>query len=412
MGSKMAPAVMDTCLLESIACTNADKCVNNFVKMQKQRELKKEKEGQYVPPAIEKAIKYDAAGAKTKSPTVAPVPKTKSPTGAPSTKLPTVSPTAMTQAPTTKPPTEAPSTKLPTVSPTATTQAPTTKPPTVSPTAKTESPTEAPVAKTVPPATKSPAGGANGDPHIKTWDGETYDFHGICDLLLLHNPQFHDGLGMDIHIRTKKTRHWSYISNLVLRIGDDTFEVMAKRKHNYYWINFVAGEELTKEMTLPTTISSFPIHYKRVNSQKLEYIIDLGSGEKIKIQTWNDFVRVDIVNPTVENFGSSVGLMGTFDKSLKVARDNKTVMTDLNEFGQEWQVLPTEPKLFHEIDGPQAPQRCEIPLKTELRRRLAESKVTREDAEFACADVENKEEFELCVFDVIATSDENVAGAY
>merc|ERR1712232_1114431 len=308
MGSKMAPAVMDTCLLESIACTNADKCVNNFVKMQKQRELKKEKEGQYVPPAIEKAIKYDAAGAKTKSPTVAPVPKTKSPTGAPSTKLPTVSPTAMTQAPTTKPPTEAPSTKLPTVSPTATRQAPTTKPPTVSPTAtteapttkpptvapaaKTESPTEAPVAKTVPPATKSPAGGANGDPHIKTWDGETYDFHGICDLLLLHNPQFHDGLGMDIHIRTKKTRHWSYISNLVLRIGDDTFEVMAKRKHNYYWINFVAGEELTKEMTLPTTISSFPIHYKRVNSQKLEYIIDLGSGEKIKIQTWNDFVRV------------------------------------------------------------------------------------------------------------------------
>merc|ERR1712232_1241994 len=238
-----------------------------------QRELKKEKEGKYVPLAIEKATKYNAAGAKTQVPTTQP---------------PTVAPTAKTQAPTTQPPT---------VSPTVKTQAPTTQPPTVSPTAKTEppttqSPTKAPVSNIVSPKTLPPAGGANGDPHIKTWDGETYDFHGICDLILLHNPEFYDGLGMDIHIRTKKTRHWSYISNVVSRIGDDTFEVMAKRKHNYYWINFVAGEELTKEMTLPTTISSFPIHYKRVNSQKLEYIIDLGSGEKIKIQTWNDFVRV------------------------------------------------------------------------------------------------------------------------
>jgi hypothetical protein len=42
-----------------------------------------------------------------------------------------------------------------------------------------------------------------GDPHFKTFGGEMYDFHGECDLVLLHNPEFNNNLGMDIHIRTK-----------------------------------------------------------------------------------------------------------------------------------------------------------------------------------------------------------------
>ena len=40
-------------------------------------------------------------------------------------------------------------------------------------------------------------------PAVKTWTGESYDFHGACDLVLLSNPSYGNGQEMDIHIRTK-----------------------------------------------------------------------------------------------------------------------------------------------------------------------------------------------------------------
>merc|ERR1712151_735138 len=103
--------------------------------------------------------------------------------------------------------TTSPQTEKPTEKPT---EVPTTSPPTKKPTA---APT-VPVADTEKPTSdksKYSASGAKGDPHFKLWDGKAYDFHGICDLVLLHNPEFNNGLGMDIHIRTKKMKHWSYI---------------------------------------------------------------------------------------------------------------------------------------------------------------------------------------------------------
>lgn len=38
------------------------------------------------------------------------------------------------------------------------------------------------------PTPPSPTPGTSGDPHIKKWDGTQYDFHGACDLVMLHNP--------------------------------------------------------------------------------------------------------------------------------------------------------------------------------------------------------------------------------
>jgi hypothetical protein len=51
-------------------------------------------------------------------------------------------------------------------------------------------------------APPSGGGGAQGDPHFKTWRGQHFDFHGECDLVLLHSSEFGSGLGLDIHIRT------------------------------------------------------------------------------------------------------------------------------------------------------------------------------------------------------------------
>jgi hypothetical protein len=88
-------------------------------------------------------------------------------------------------------------------------------------------------------------GGAQGDPHFKTWRGQHYNFHGVCDLILLQIKEFASGLGLDVHIRTYMRRDMSYIcSSAVLRIGSDVLEVESQ---GVYYFNGVAGANLPSE---------------------------------------------------------------------------------------------------------------------------------------------------------------------
>jgi hypothetical protein len=254
--------------------------------------------------------------------------------------------------------------------------------------------------------------GAFGDPHFKTWNGDKYDFHGVCDLVLLHNPSFANGVGMDIHLRTKRTRQWSYVESAAVRIGQDSLEVTGGKTENKYWINADAGKELTHDTELDSKLSGYPIHFKKINDKSHEFTINLGSDEKITISTWNGFVRVNVGAGEAGMFAHSLGLMGSYDlNGAKIARDGKTAIIDNDVFGQEWQVSPEEVSLFHNLEGPQAPMQCEIPSAVEMRRRLAESFITRQDAEIACSRVD-AQDFEVCVFDVMATNDKESAGAY
>jgi len=248
-----------------------------------------------------------------------------------------------------------------------------------------------------------------GDPHFKTWSGEKYDFHGICDLVLLTNREFSNNRGMDIHIRSKKTRQWSYISNVALRIGDDVFEVAGRNQG--YWINKIQGEVVSSGETLSQAISGFPIRYERTSEKSETYTVQLGDVEAIEVRTWNAMVGVKMIGATADNFQNSLGLLGSYGKGIKLGRDSTTVYDDNDVFGQQWQVQPLELTLFHEIDGPQAPQFCEIPSAVELRRRLAETTISIEDAQAACERV-NPDDLELCVFDVMATNDKESSGAY
>ena len=69
-------------------------------------------------------------------------------------------------------------------------------------------PAPAPAAPAPAPATPAAVSGTKGDPHFVTFAGEQYDFHGGCDLVLLSNPGFSNGLGMDIHVRTVIKTWW------------------------------------------------------------------------------------------------------------------------------------------------------------------------------------------------------------
>jgi hypothetical protein len=259
-------------------------------------------------------------------------------------------------------------------------------------------------------AGKCPDGGAGteGDPHFKTWRGQRFDYHGECDLVLLHSAAFESGLGLDVHIRTKIRRDMSYIASAALKIGEDLLEVESQ---GVYRFNGVLSAEL------PAEFSGFAFSHTQPTEKQHVFEVYLGGRERIKLKTYKDFVSVLIEQGKSEHFMNSVGLMGDFAMGRMIARDGKTVIDDANAFGQEWQVRDTESSLFHTVRLPQHPKQvCTLPTPkqaSQLRRRLLEtSPVDELAAEKACEHWgEGKDD---CVFDVLTTGDLEMAvvGAY
>ncbi|CAB9509567.1 expressed unknown protein [Seminavis robusta] len=270
-----------------------------------------------------------------------------------------------------------------------------------------------------PPPDTPPSPGIKGDPHIKKWNGDQYDFHGGCDLVMVSNPDFNNGQGLSVHIRTKIEHWWSYIESAVIKIGDDTLEIKAGVDDRQFWVNGKQGHRFRASRNLPFTIGGFHGRFRAINRILTQFKLYLPNDQNIVIKSTKNILRVDMENCNEEDFGTSLGLMGTFGEGLMLGRDGRTVFEDPNEFGMEWQVHSSEPQLFHEAEGPQYPQKCQMPTsKTFLRhqeqdreaRRLLVEGISREDAESACA-IANKDEFNDCVFDVMATNDIDIAAA-
>jgi hypothetical protein len=271
-------------------------------------------------------------------------------------------------------------------------------------TQKTSPPTVAPV---------PPPSGSNGDPHFKTWTGEHYEYHGQCDLVLTKDPTFADGLGLDVQIRTKLVRYWSYIKSVAIRLGDDILEVQGSGEptpETNYWVNFEYRGELK-------SIGGFPVKAWLSNNIKHNIEIDVGSkypGLKICITTFRDFIKVDFVGASEQSMGNAIGMLGDFKSGATLARDGFSILDDFSELGQEWQVLPTELMLFHNVENPQFPKSCIEPEdpRGERRRRLSESSITQEQAEAACASLKDPLDRKDCVYDIIVTQDLDMVGAF
>merc|ERR1712021_106408 len=256
-------------------------------------------------------------------------------------------------------------------------------------------------------------GNSGGDPHVTTWKGEHFEYHGQCDLTLLKDAKFANGLGLDVQIRTKVVRYWSYIKNVAIKIGSDILEIEGSADADdadaHYWSNYEFQGDLE-------TFAGFPVTQELPSVYKRKYIIDLSSkypGSSIIIQLYKEFVRVKFVGDE-EVFGNTVGLMGDHKTGELLARDGSTVMTDFTEFGDEWQVLPKEPKLFHEFTHPQFPELCLKPEdpRGDRKRRLAESTISVEQAEAACEPLKDPLSIKDCVYDILATQDLDMVGAF
>eukprot|EP00526_Cylindrotheca_closterium_P006728 CAMPEP_0113637752 /NCGR_PEP_ID=MMETSP0017_2-20120614/19773_1 /TAXON_ID=2856 /ORGANISM="Cylindrotheca closterium" /LENGTH=746 /DNA_ID=CAMNT_0000548819 /DNA_START=2249 /DNA_END=4489 /DNA_ORIENTATION=+ /assembly_acc=CAM_ASM_000147 len=256
--------------------------------------------------------------------------------------------------------------------------------------------------------------GPGGDPHFTTWNNEHFEYHGQCDLTLVKDAEFAEALGLDIQIRTKVVRFWSYIKNVAIKIGNDILEIEgsvdADDADAHYWINFEYQGELD-------TFAGFPVTQQLPSTYKRRYIIDLSSkypGASIVVQLYKEFARVQF-NGDQSVFGNTVGLLGDFKTGELLARDGSTVMNDFADFGDEWQVLPSEDKLFHEIAHPQFPELCIKPEdpRGERKRRLEESNISIEKAESVCgAALTDPLSIKDCVYDILATQDLDMVGAF
>jgi len=237
-------------------------------------------------------------------------------------------------------------------------------------------------------------------------------------LVLAKDAEFADGLGLDVQIRTKLVRYWSYIKNAAIRIGEDILEVQGSsdeidQEASNYWINFEHQGKAATIGGFPLTLfdDKVPLHPKR------RFEIDLSSkypGQKVVISTFKEFVKVDFINASSEAYGNAVGMLGDFKTGKTFGRDGSTVMDDFNEFGNEWQVLPADNMLFHNTEQPQFPKHCVLPEdpRGQRRRRLEETSVSIEAAEKACASLTDELDRKDCVYDIIATQDMDMVGAY
>jgi len=249
----------------------------------------------------------------------------------------------------------------------------------------------------------------------KSWQGEHFEFHGQCDMILAKDYGFAGGLGLEVQIRTKLVRFWSYIKQAAIRIGNDILEIQGSAdpegKDFKYWINLEPRGKAA-------AIGGFPLSIRSNGSHKMTFEIDLSSkfpGQKIVLSTFREFVRVDFQGSSTESFGDAVGMLGDYRTGDLLARNGETKIGDYADLGNEWQLLPSDDMLFHDKAEPQFPKRCLLPEdpQGERQRRLSESTLTVEQAEEACGKILGDElDTKDCVYDVLATQNLDMVGAF
>jgi hypothetical protein len=263
--------------------------------------------------------------------------------------------------------------------------------------------------------------GSSGDPHFLRWKHTKRDsFQGECDLVLLHNQDFLNGLGLDVHIRTTIRDAYSYIEEVAVRVGDHILEIhkddvfynglsLPPEAHPFYF-----GDAFYTEITQDASFQG-----------KLYHIVQLGST-KLIIKHSKDFMAVSIAGGAHDLVGS-VGMLGTYEGGIMVGRTGQ-VFDDFDAFGFEWQVNPAanDPVLFKEARSPQLPNaKCIMPelsskggnsdgnLTQKQRRQLRESSSPDliKDAKQLCRKLQ-PENFKLCVDDILASGDLGLVSAW
>ena len=264
------------------------------------------------------------------------------------------------------------------------------------------------------------------DPHLWTWEGKMYDYHGQCDLIYTTCPKFDDNKGLHLHLRTQfvEPNMWSTISSIAIKIGEDVLEV--QNNGNYY----VNGEPNVL-LTDTTNLSDHAlIQQLDKDGSRTVYKIDLKGNVSLYIKVRSLFER-DSLSFTIKGvhnhrkngghfFDDCVGLSSTWEhpggERFLVGRSGTHYAKhEAVDFGPEWQVdfTKNDPSLFYEDTGRQLPhQECiDSPLQSKDQRHLkalheVDGGALARQAEEACSNLNGRGDlFDACFFDVLVTGD-------
>ena len=226
-----------------------------------------------------------------------------------------------------------------------------------------------------------------------------------------------ESAGLAVHVRTTRVNSprgvsYSYISGAAVQIGNRVIEVSDDG------VLFIDGHTAFENDEETTSFAGYNLK-RSIKGRKGHIVVfdlDLLDGKAIEIRsnTKTRMVFVDVEG----HFAGSEGLLGApmgEDDTGLLSRDGSFDMTgNWNTFGEEWQVLDTEPMLFQERRAPQHPAGCVYESsgkQKNVRRRLmddAATEVTLAIATEACTKaVGNMKDF--CVEDVMATGDLELA---
>lgn len=232
---------------------------------------------------------------------------------------------------------------------------------------------------------------------------------------MIQSSNFDSGRGLFLHIRTTlaidRGEYYSYISHAALRIGKDVVEIT---KRNHFYVNGDANPNL------PLKLEGEHFFYRHTQEvgtplERLVYHVELGHGGYVKFVVYKKYITIRIT-AFQEDLYDAAGLLGSYPEGALLARNGLTLVQEFTDFGQEWQVRPlTDSLLFQETRAPQFPEECRLPpLAVGQRHRrlketdLVEEQKLRKEANEACV---HREDFEDCVFDVMATGDLGLAVA-
>mmetsp|Transcript_1791 Transcript_1791/g.3945 ORF Transcript_1791/g.3945 Transcript_1791/m.3945 type:complete len:509 (-) Transcript_1791:98-1624(-) len=265
----------------------------------------------------------------------------------------------------------------------------------------------------------SPTGGAGGDPHITSWSGHRFDYHGHCDLLLFHSPHFGQGhttqphdQGLSVHIRSAPYKvMFSYISDIAIQIGDSILEIGSNGEH------YVDGE--LQQVGSTQKLGGYNVGSKHTKNGRYVYHVHLGDnrekkyhGQELTIREYKEWITISVHHPSTKDFVDTIGLMGSYPHGTWLGRDGITLHNNVNDFGSDWIVLPdVDGHLFREQSP--FPDKCEVTstLEKTSRRRLSASSVTKAQALEACAKLVPTEALEGCIMDVLIADDLDMAEA-
>ena len=226
---------------------------------------------------------------------------------------------------------------------------------------------------------------------------------------MISSQQFHNGAGLDLHVRTTIEKYFSYIETSALRVGENVLQ--------FYKDSFLLNGIKLTPADLPLSfggdyqyiITNAPVEQGKNPKFYQYYKVSLHQDSSIVFKFYKQYLTIS-VDGHAADFGDSVGLLGEYGTGDMIDRDGR-VMTDFDAYGFEWQVNPEDPKIFAEARSPQLPfEQCRMPTSARPSRRALRgaSALLAQQAAEACAHVKGNDK-NLCIDDIMMTGDVGLA---